>query len=145
MRIVRKSIGYITSERRILFFRASELPALGAELPGGTLEEGEAPKVGLLREVAEETGLSGFAPPRLLGVVDHYPEDLPTEVHRRHFYHLPLRGEAPEAWSRVVEEGNGTFTFNFFWADESNLPVSFYPGHDVFIDEVGRAVGWRMR
>jgi 8-oxo-dGTP pyrophosphatase MutT (NUDIX family)/predicted DNA-binding protein (MmcQ/YjbR family) len=138
-RIVRKSIGYVTRGRRVLFFRATETPEAGAELPGGTLEPDEDPNQGLLREIYEETGLSRFAPPRLLGVVTFDPGD-GEEVHLRHFFHLRLLSEAPASWSRVVEEGNGTFTFNFFWAPVTEVPAHIYPGHDAFAGEVARLV-----
>lgn len=135
-RIVRKSVAYITRRRRVLFFRAIELPESGAELPGGTLLAEEDPEEGLLREVLEETGLSRFAPPALLGVVEHDPGLGGTERHRRHFYHLPLLEEAPDTWERRVEEGNGTFTFSFFWVDAETRPHDVYPGHDAFLAEV---------
>ena len=56
LRIVRKAVAYITWNGHVLFFRAREPPTLGAELPGGTLAEGEDPVAGVLREADEETG-----------------------------------------------------------------------------------------
>lgn len=136
MRIVRKSVAYITRKRRVLFFRPIELPESGAELPRGTLLAGEDPEEGLLRKVQEETGLMDFGPPALLGVVAHDPGLGDGELHERYFYHLPLLQEAPEAWERRVQEGNGTFTFSFFWVDAASRPENVYPGHDTFLDEV---------
>jgi ADP-ribose pyrophosphatase YjhB (NUDIX family) len=134
--IVRKSVAYITFQERVLFFRADELPELGAELPGGTLLPDEDPEEGLLREILEETGLRDLGPPRLLGVIEHDPEDGSGEIHRRHFFHMALEAPAPDSWSRVVEEGNGTFTFRFFWSAPQAPPPKVYPGHDVFLGEV---------
>jgi 8-oxo-dGTP pyrophosphatase MutT (NUDIX family) len=136
LRIVRKSVAYVTRHGRILFFRPVELPGSGAELPGGTLLAGEHPETGLLREMHEETGLTAFGPPELLGVVDHDPEAGDGELHRRHFYHLPLLEDAPDAWERRVEEGNGTFTFSFFWVDAGTCPHDVYPGHEEFLSEI---------
>jgi ADP-ribose pyrophosphatase YjhB (NUDIX family) len=136
VRIVKKSVAYITRDRRVLFFRPIELPESGAELPGGTLLPGEGPEEGLLREAQEETGLNDFGPPALLGVVDHVPGPGSRELHERHFYHLPLLEEAPEVWERRVEEGSGAFTFSFFWVDAANRPEDIHPGHDAFLDEV---------
>ena len=136
-RIIRKSIAYITQRGRILFFRADEAPDQGAELPGGTLHPAEDPVEGLRREILEETGFADIGTPHLLGVVEFDPGSELNEVHHRHFYHVALEATAPETWSRIVEEGNGTFTFRFFWAAPDALPSKVYPGHDVFVAEVG--------
>ena len=136
MRIVRKAVAYITRNERVLFFRALELPTLGAELPGGTLVDGEDPVDGVLREAYEETGFTEFGAPRLLGVVHYDPNDGKGEIHERHFFELPLLVDAPDRWERVVEEGNGTFTFSFFWADSATAVTHVYPGHDVFFSQV---------
>lgn len=136
MRIVRKSVAYITRNGRVLFFRAREAPLLGAELPGGTLIAGEDPSDGVLREAREETGLTGFGVPRLIGVVNHDPGNGKGELHERHFFELPLLVDAPDSWDRVVEEGSGRFTFSFFWVDGVTIPRHVYPGHDVYLRQV---------
>lgn len=136
MHLIRKSVAYLTQGQRVLFFRAVELPESGAELPGGTLEADEDPESGLFRELYEETGFRTFGPHRLLGVVRHVPAAIAAEVHERHFFHLELQEEAPESWERTVVEGNGVFTFSFFWVDVSSVPEDIYPGHDVFLGEV---------
>ena len=135
-RVVGKSLAYVTWKGRVLLFRATEATQFGAELPGGTLEPGEDPLSGVLREATEETGLESFGDPRLLGVAEYDPRDGSDEVHRRHFFHVPLLAEPPESWSRVVEEGNGTFTFNFFWTPLTNIPQDLFPGHDSFVGEL---------
>ena len=120
----------------MLFFRAKEAPTLGAELPGGTLVEGEDPVAGVLREAREETGFTEFGAPRLLGVVTYDPRDGKDEIHERHFFELPLLVDAPATWERLVEEGNGLFTFSFFWVDKRTVPEKVYPGHDAFLGQV---------
>jgi 8-oxo-dGTP pyrophosphatase MutT (NUDIX family) len=136
LRIVRKAVAYITRNGRVLFFRAREAPTLGAELPGGTLVAGEDPVAGVLREAREETGFSEFGVPRLLGIVNYDPSDGKDEIHQRHFFEIPLLVDAPATWERKVEEGNGLFTFSFFWVDSTNVPKDIYPGHDVFLSHV---------
>ena len=136
MRIVRKAVAYITRNGRVLFFRAKEALTLGAELPGGTLLAGEDPVEGVLREAREETGFTAFGVPRPLGVVNYDPNDGKGEVHERHFFELPLLVVAPATWERAVEEGNGLFTFSFFWVDGTTVPEDVYPGHDVFLEHV---------
>jgi len=136
LRIVRKAVAYVTRNGRVLFFRAREAPTLGAELPGGTLLDGEDPVEGLLREAEEETGFCAFGIPRLLGIVNYDPNDGKGEIHQRHFFEVPLLADAPATWERIVEEGNGLFTFSFFWVDRTTVPSDVYPGHDVFLKEV---------
>jgi ADP-ribose pyrophosphatase YjhB (NUDIX family) len=136
LRIVRKAVAYITRNGRVLFFRAREAPTLGAELPGGTLVAGEHPVDGVLREAHEETGFTEFGVPRLLGIVNHDPNDGKGEMHERHFFELPLLVDAPATWERMVVEGNGLFTFSFFWVDTTTVPTDVYPGHDVFLRHV---------
>ena len=136
MRVVRKAVAYITRNGRVLFFRAIEAPTLGAELPGGTLLPDEDPRDGLLREAREETGFTEFGVPRLLGIVNYNPEKGKGEIHERHFFELPLLVDAPATWERSVQEGNGPFTFSFFWVDSASVPADVYPGHDVFLGRV---------
>ena len=139
-RVVRKSIGYVTLDGQILFFTPLELPDSGAELPGGTLEPDEDPEAGLLRELEEETGLTDFGAPEFLGMMEFDPADDRNEIHNRYFYHVPLRTRAPATWERVVEEGNGTFTFQFFWVRPDALPANIHAGHDVFVRTVAARV-----
>jgi 8-oxo-dGTP pyrophosphatase MutT (NUDIX family) len=136
LRVVRKAVAYITRNGHVLFFRAKEAPGLGAELPGGTLEAGEDPMAGVLREAREETGFAEFGVPRPLGIVNYDPRDGKDEIHERHFFELPLLVDAPLTWERMVEEGNGLFTFSFFWVSGSTLPNKVYPGHDIFLRDV---------
>ena len=70
------------------------------------------------------------------GVVEYDPEDGKDEIHERHFFELPLLVDAPATWERLVEEGNGLFTFSFFWVGSATVPEKVYPGHDVFLGDV---------
>ena len=51
---------------RVLLVRHSYVR--GWALPGGGVGHGEAPEMALLRELEEEVGLSGFAPPEFFGI-----------------------------------------------------------------------------
>jgi 8-oxo-dGTP pyrophosphatase MutT (NUDIX family) len=51
-------------ERQLLLF---EHPNAGVQIPAGTVEAGESPEQAVLREVTEETGLTGFPVMRYLG------------------------------------------------------------------------------
>jgi 8-oxo-dGTP pyrophosphatase MutT (NUDIX family) len=69
--IIEKVTAFITrereGERQLLLF---EHPNAGVQIPAGTVEEGESPEQAVLREAAEETGLTGFSTLRYLGCVE---------------------------------------------------------------------------
>lgn len=70
-RVVAKVTAFITrewgGERQLLLF---EHPNAGVQIPAGTVEAGESPEQAVLREAAEETGLTGFSVLRYLGCVE---------------------------------------------------------------------------
>ncbi|WP_411266749.1 NUDIX domain-containing protein [Enemella evansiae] len=59
-RAVRKVVGYVVHDRRLLVFTHDQLPldVLGVQVPAGTVEPGEPPESAVVREVLEETGIS---------------------------------------------------------------------------------------
>lgn len=115
---VGKVLAYVTRGDRLLVFRQPRHPEAGLQVPAGTIEAGEAPRAAVLRELHEETGLGGFAAPRFLGtrLVDMRPFGR-DELQRRHYFHVPLGGAAPERW-RHLETCGGTapaVEFELFW------------------------------
>ena len=56
--------------KQLLLFRH---PNAGIQIPAGTVEEGETPEVAVLREVAEETGLTNVRMVALIGQQDELP------------------------------------------------------------------------
>ena len=50
-----------------------EHPYFGNQFPAGTMEEGESPEDAVLREVAEETGLTGVAIAEYMGYAEEHP------------------------------------------------------------------------
>ncbi len=122
MALIEKVYAYITRGNRLLVFRHTRFPEAGIQVPGGTLEAGEAPSSGALREAEEESGLMGLRLRRFLGVqeLDMTPYGL-DQVHRRFFYHLGLDGAAPETWIHYEmnpSDGEPTpIEYEFFWAD----------------------------
>jgi 8-oxo-dGTP diphosphatase len=68
----------IDDQDRVLLVKRSVEPKLGSWcLPGGFMELGETPEQGALRELEEETGLSGTIE-RLLGVVTNQSSQYDT-------------------------------------------------------------------
>lgn len=85
-----------------------------------TLEPGEAPEHGALRETEEETGRTGFALLRKLGVSEHefrerFQGTDRHELRERHVFLLSPPPDLPEQWTRLAEECNADLHFEFFW------------------------------
>lgn len=89
-KIVEKVTAFITrgakDERELLLI---EHPNAGIQIPAGTVEDGETPGEAVIREAAEETGLTSLSIRRYLGCTeDKLPEDQriiaePTRVYAR--------------------------------------------------------------
>jgi 8-oxo-dGTP diphosphatase len=98
---VAKALVYITQGDKLLVFRQPDCPEAGTQIPGGTVEAGEALEVAALREAHEETGLSGLVVRSYLGSAEY---ELKVDVgppHLRHFFHLAYAGTSPARWDHV--------------------------------------------
>lgn len=120
LRRVGKALCYIVRDGQLLVFRHRDYPEAGLQVPAGTLNPGEPPAAGALREVEEETGRSGFLIACALGCTDYeFRDDAPGferhEIHERHFFLLEPPDGLTERWSHLAEEGNGDFWFEFSW------------------------------
>lgn len=116
----RKVYAYITYRQRLLVFAHPNEPEAGIQVPGGTLEEGEDPEAGALREAVEESGRTDLQVVRFLGHVTHDLADRGIdEIHDRYFFHLRCTGEPPERWRHgelTPSDGSpGPIPFDFFW------------------------------
>jgi 8-oxo-dGTP diphosphatase len=114
-----KVFAYITCGTRLLVFRHTDFPEAGLQVPAGTLEEDEHPDDGVLREAAEETGLSGLRIEAFLGEQERNMIDWGRdEIHHRRFYHLRCLDNPPETWRHAElfpSEGADPIEFEFFW------------------------------
>jgi 8-oxo-dGTP diphosphatase len=129
MLLKQKVYAYITHGNRLLVFRHTQFPEAGIQVPGGTLEAGEEPIYGVLREAEEESGLKGLAVHCFLGVqeLDMTPYGV-EQLHRRYFYHLKLAVDAPENWIHYeMNPSDGEpapIEYEFFWVQ---LPAGVPP------------------
>ena len=119
--IRRKVYAYITNQGRLLVFTHTDFPEAGIQVPGGTLEPGEPPEEGALREAQEETGLASLEMVALLGERRRDLSDIGLdEVHHRTFYHLRCPGNPPERWQHLESHRSDGIAepllFQFFWA-----------------------------
>ncbi|HKY74853.1 MAG TPA: NUDIX domain-containing protein [Acidimicrobiia bacterium] len=120
-----KVVAYIVREGRVLVFfhEDDENPLFesGLQVPAGTLEPGESPEEGVLREAREETGLPSLSVVRYLGHADYDMRPYADAIHHRHFFHLATGDPVAEDWGHV-ERGSGhdiPRRFRFSW-----LPIS---------------------
>jgi 8-oxo-dGTP diphosphatase len=118
--IIRKVLAYVTHGDRLLVFRHTRCPEAGIQVPGGSLEPGELPYEGVLREAQEETGLAGLEICAFLGVQEVDLARWGLEgLQRRYVYHLQLAVEPPDTWlhyEHTPSDGTpGPIEFEFYW------------------------------
>jgi 8-oxo-dGTP pyrophosphatase MutT (NUDIX family) len=111
-------VAYITRDsaqgRELLVFEIPAEPGSGVQVPAGRLDPGEELEPALMREIEEESGLTGL---RLLRELPGFEEHYPTR-YENHGYHLVPTDELPDEWDHVVQ-GDGDdagFVFRFRWA-----------------------------
>ena len=135
--LVEKAFAYITRNDELLVFRHVHSPEAGIQVPAGTIDPVESPEAAVLREAREETGLRDFRTPVYLGTTDFVYPQAPTTTDRRHFFHLPLDGEAPDRWQhseRSPSEGAcDDVLFELYWISLHNPDPALAPGHDAFL------------
>ncbi len=143
--VKRKVFAYITHRGRLLLFRHTDFPEAGIQVPAGTLEPGESPASGVMREAREETGLSDLDLVRFLGETVHsmhdFPDSFPAhEQHHRFFFHLKCLGEPPPTWRHAELHGPGGPTdpieFEFFWAELPDGVPALIADHDWFVSRL---------
>jgi 8-oxo-dGTP diphosphatase len=123
----RKVYAYIVQDRDLMVFEHPDSPEAGIQVPGGTVEDGEALEAAVLREAFEETGLEGLTIAAYLGQqvrdMRDYGKD---EMHQRHFYHLTCSTVIPQQWRSVEQfpsgEASGPIHFLLYRAPLDNLP-----------------------
>ena len=111
------------SERQLLIFAHRDFPDAGLQVPGGTLDTGELPVVGVIREVFEETGLKNFSKVQKLGEQWILINDK-KEIHHRHFFFLEYDKSSPNAFQHIVSAGelDQGLVFQYSWIPFSKLP-----------------------
>jgi ADP-ribose pyrophosphatase YjhB (NUDIX family) len=115
-----KVLVYVTrtknAERLLLIFAHRDYPEAGWQVPGGTLEIGEDPGTGALREIEEEAGLTAFLRVILLGQSIYLAPEK-NERHLRHFYRLECPADGPDRFQHTVSSGEEDegLVFLFSW------------------------------
>lgn len=129
MRHIAKVLVYVTRGERLLVFRDPERPEQGIQVPGGSVEPGEALENAALREAFEETGLGDLRLVRYLGSAEY---ELRVDVgppHLRHFFHLVCEGSAPERWEHVERH-----RFDLWWQPIEGARLDW--AQDAYLDAI---------
>lgn len=122
-----KVLAYITRQTAIgtelLIFAHRDYPEAGLQVPGGTLDDGEDPLAGVLREVKEETGLENFTSIKLLGETEHVATEK-QEIHHRFFFQLTYDKACETTFTHTVAAGEADegLVFLYRWVRLGELP-----------------------
>jgi 8-oxo-dGTP pyrophosphatase MutT (NUDIX family) len=115
-------VAYITRGDLLLVFDQKGAKHPGFQVPAGTLEPGEDPAAGALREAREETGLEQLTVVRALGAAERDMRDFGfNQVHQRHFFHILCEQDTPATWRHtdpdpsLISEELPLLPFDFQW------------------------------
>ena len=121
MKPVRQKVAcYITQGDRLLVFDHTQFPEAGTQVPAGSLEPGEDPAAGALREAQEESGLQNLVIHSYLGWKEYHLSPWgKDDIHQRHYFHLECREETPERWLSYEDNPSdgspAPIEFEFYW------------------------------
>ena len=120
---IHKVVIYITRGQDLLVFDQPGATYPGYQVPAGSLEPGEAPAAGALREAREETGLQHLEVVQFLGEAQRDMRDYGAEqIHHRYFFHIRCLQETPVTWEHtdpdpsVISASMPVLPFRFRWA-----------------------------
>jgi ADP-ribose pyrophosphatase YjhB (NUDIX family) len=109
MSLVPKAVPVLLREKEgRLEFLAFRHPKFGLQIVKGTVEPGEVPDAAALRELEEESGVTGA---RI--VADLGTSDTIDNGQLWHFFHCAA-GEQPARWVFATQDEGGLI-FSFFW------------------------------
>ncbi|WP_404370469.1 NUDIX domain-containing protein [Kytococcus sedentarius] len=109
----RKVVCYVTCGRHLLVITHLDVPLVkaGVQVPAGSVEEGESPQDAALREVREETGITGVSLVGRVGTDAYDVSPTRSEVQHRSFVHLVTDADITARWEAGEKDpstgGNG--------------------------------------
>ena len=123
----------------LLVFDHVDFPEAGTQVPAGGMEPGETPAQAAVREVAEETGLTGVEAVAELGVSE-WPHPVTGRARRTTYVQLRVTGGTAGDWAHRVagdgEDGGLRFACRFV-----PLPLAgrLADHQDEFLDRIDPA------
>lgn len=146
-KVIAKAFAYITHDHRLLVFEHTDAPEAGIQVPAGTIEPGETPAEGALREAHEETGLTQLDLAHYLGYQTWRMKDVgKAEIHMRYFYHVRCtQPDPPQRWQhadRLPSAGSErAVPFTLYWVALPDGVPPLMAGHGAFIGMLLRKMG----
>jgi ADP-ribose pyrophosphatase YjhB (NUDIX family) len=128
--IPKVSIFVIDADDRLLVFEHTQSPEAGIQVPAGTLEPGEDPEAGAVRELREETGQDAFRITQLIArrqIAEMRQGRL--EHHDRWFYRASPTKALPEEWMGGDWTPEVWEPFRFFWVSRAAAEQVLTPDH----------------
>jgi 8-oxo-dGTP pyrophosphatase MutT (NUDIX family) len=127
-------VAYVTRGNELLVFEyGDEDDPPGVQVPAGGADGAERPELAVLREVEEETGITGARVVRKLGVRDFVADGW---RHEQHFFHLEAPPGLPDEWEHPGtgggEDDGHVFLCRFVHRGQAELNAAQY----AFLDEV---------
>jgi 8-oxo-dGTP diphosphatase len=141
----RKSVVYLTSGEHLLVFTEPDFPEVGIQPPGGTINEGETPVEGAVRELMEETGIL-IPSENLMEIgtqIYEYKAEGIQHRHKRHFFHAAVAEPIDRKWTRMETNPDGAdheILFSLYWTPLTDS-LQLFAGLDAFLPELIRRVG----
>ena len=142
-REVAKAFAYVTHGHSILILKHPDHPEAGIQVPAGSIEHGESPRIGVLREAFEETGLANLRLVQFLGLVrvDRLPGYGVREFHNRWYFHLVCDGDPPDVWRHqemTPSDGSPPVWFECSWVDLDRVFLDW--GHGAMLNRLRRSM-----
>ncbi len=104
----RRAYAFILREKdgigeMLVFRERGKEPSKPFHIPGGGLEPGEIPEEAIVREIEEESGLTGLKPSKFIG---QWVEQQENQIFQRYFFLFHTSKLLPDTWTHKVT-GNG--------------------------------------
>jgi 8-oxo-dGTP diphosphatase len=144
--LVRKRVvAYVTRERdgrhELLVFDHRDMPEVPTQVPAGRIDAHESLEEGVLREVEEETGLTGIRIAGELADADEFERLFGPGAHRSWAFHAVADATGPDEWEHLVS-GTGMdsgLVFLCRWAPLDDCPP-LWGERDPLVERLERSI-----